>query len=97
MENCNNSVKKPLVIGDNEIRYVKSCSRLAGLLTDSSARSINRMGQIIQHAESQKHGVYLHLLTKLSQLCRVVYHVQPIVIVYTHQNLWYTPCYWDSA
>ena len=46
-------------------------------------RSINTIGRVTQHAESQKHGVYLQLLTKLSQSCHVVYHVQPIVMVYT--------------
>ena len=39
----------------------------------------------------------LHLLTKLSQSCHVVYHIQPIVMAFTPHNLWYIPCYWDSA
>ena len=28
--------------------------------------------------------MYLHLLTKLSQSCHVVYRVQPVVMMYTH-------------
>ena len=55
--------------------------------SDPQSRSVNTIGQITEHAESQKHGVYLHLLTKLGQSCHGVYHVQPIVTVYTPQNL----------
>ena len=49
------------------------------------SRTVNTIGQITEHAESQKHDVfmYLYLLTKLSQSCPVVYHVQPIMMVYT--------------
>ena len=43
--------------------------------------------QIIELDAPQLHGVYLHLLTKLSQSRHVVYHVQPIVMAYTPQNL----------
>ena len=57
-------------------------------------RSVNTIGQITERAESQKHGVYLHLMTKLGQSCHVVYHVQPIVMVYTPQNRVHN---WDSA
>ena len=60
-------------------------------------RSVNTIGRVTQHAESQNHGVYLHLLTKLSQSCHVVYHAQPIVMVYTPQNLWYTSWYAEST
>ena len=58
-----------------------------------SPRTINIIGQITQHVESQKHGAYLHLFINFSQLCHVVYHVQPIVMVYTPQNMLYAPCY----
>ena len=60
-------------------------------------RSVNTIGRVTQNAESQKHAVYLHLLTKLSQSCHVVYHVEPIVMVYTPKNLWYTPWYVEST
>ena len=43
-------------------------------------------GQIVWFTD----WVNLHLLTKLSQSCRVVYHVKPIVMACT-------PCYWDSV
>ena len=59
----------------------------------SCAWSINTIGQITQHAESQKHGVYLHLLTKLRQSCHVVYHVQQLKICGTHCGIW-TPHSW---
>ena len=36
-------------------------------------------------------------MTKLNQSGHVVYLVQPVVMAYTHKNLWYTPCYWDSV
>ena len=43
-------------------------------------RTINTIGQTTEYAESQKHGVYLHLLNKLNKSCDVVYHVQPVVM-----------------
>ena len=77
--------------------HIKKKIKTLLTLKGPKSRSVNTIGRVDQHAESQKHGVYLHLLTKLSQSCHVVDHVQPIVMVYTPQNLWYTPCYKDSA
>ena len=42
-------------------------------------------------------GVLLYSLTKLNQSSHDVNFVQPIVMVYTAQNLWYTPVTTDHV